>query len=184
MHGHALPASDVTDDLFAPDRIAAASAIDHQVVVTFDDECRVGGIAAENASHHASESTFFLLIFEAGGRVFRRGTVGGKTAEHLARRILAVTDSGDEIFVTTQTVVLGYAVEGRFGDVFQRNAVLPRLFFDQLVADFNGALALVNVEPVLDLLACARGLRDGEPVTAGMMSRLRDDLDNVTRMQA
>ena len=68
-------------------------------------------------------------------------------------------------------------------DFFQRDAVLARFFFDQLAADFDGALALVNVEPVLDLVARARRLDQAEPVAAGLVAGLREDLDDVAGMQ-
>src|SRR5208337_4504695 len=65
----------------------------------------------------------------------------------------------------------------------QRDAVFAHFFFDQLASDFNGALALVDIEPVLDLVAGARGLDDGEPVAAGLVSGLGDDFDDVAGMQ-
>ena len=39
--------------------------------------------------------------------------------------------------------------------VLPRDAILARFFFDQLASDFNGALALVNIEPMLDLVSRA-----------------------------
>src|SRR5208283_1719216 len=45
------------------------------------------------------------------------------------------------------------------------------------------ALALVHVQPVLDFVASARGLDDGEPVAAGLVSRLGDDFDDVPGME-
>ena len=41
--------------------------------------------------------------------------------------------------------------------------------FEQLAADFDGATALVFIEPVLDLVAGARTLDEGEPVAAGLV---------------
>src|ERR1019366_1011366 len=46
-----------------------------------------------------------------------------------------------------------------------------------------GALALVDVEPVLDFVAGAGGLDDGEPVAAGLVSGLGDDFDDVAGME-
>ena len=68
-------------------------------------------------------------------------------------------------------------------DVLQRDAILARFFLDQLAADFNGTLALVDIEPVLDLVARARRLDDGQPVAAGLVPGLGQDLDDVAAVQ-
>ena len=68
-------------------------------------------------------------------------------------------------------------------DVFQRYAIFARFFFNQFFADFNGALALVDVEPVFDFVASSRGLDHAKPVAAGLVSCLSDDLNDVSAVQ-
>ncbi len=66
---------------------------------------------------------------------------------------------------------------------FIANAILARFLLDQLAADFDGALALMHVEPVLDLLPRARRLGELQPVAAGIVPGLGKDLDDVARAQ-
>jgi len=51
--------------------------------------------------------------------------------------------------------------------------------FEELATDFDGALALVLVEPVADFVAGAWTLNEGEPVAAGSVAVLGDDFDDV-----
>jgi hypothetical protein len=76
--------------------------------------------------------------------------------QHLARRILAVANASHQVVGTSESVLAGRALQVLVFDFLERNAIFARFFFDQLLADFNGAFALVNVELVLDLVARAR----------------------------
>ena len=53
----------------------------------------------------------------------------------------------------------------------------------QLAADLDGAMALVLIEPVLDLVAGAGALDEREPVAAGFVVLLGDDFDDVAGAQ-
>jgi hypothetical protein len=66
---------------------------------------------------------------------------------------------------------------------FIADAVFARFLLHELAADLDGALALMDVEPVLDLLAGARGLGELQPVAAGIVSRLGKDFDDVAGAQ-
>ena len=57
--------------------------------------------------------------------------------------------------------------------------MLARFALEQLAADFDGAAALVFIEPVLDLVAGAGAFDEGEPVAAGLVVFLGDDFDDV-----
>ena len=120
------------------------------------------------------------LLFGVGHRL---GAGGSELRQHLAGGILAVADAGHQVVGTAQSVVAGGSLQVGFFDVLERDAVFARFFFDQLAADFDGALALVNVEPVLDLVAGARRLDDGEPVAAGLVSGLGDDFNDVAGVE-
>ncbi len=116
------------------------------------------------------------LLFEFGQGL---SAGRGEFRQHLAGRVLAVADARHQVVGTAESVVAGRSLQVGFFDFLERDAVFARFFFDQLFSDFNGALALVNIEPVLDLVAGTRGLDDGEPVAAGLVSGLGDDFDDV-----
>ncbi len=78
---------------------------------------------------------------------------------------------------------VGHLGQLGFADFLQRDAVLAGFLFDQLAADFDGALALVDLQPVLDLLAGAPRLDEAQPVAAGMMSGLGEDFDDVAGVE-
>ena len=80
-------------------------------------------------------------------------------------------------------IFVGDAAQVLVVDLAHRHLELARLALQQLAADLNRALALVLVEPVLDLVARARALDEGEPVAAGLVVLLRDDFDDVAGAQ-
>ena len=112
---------------------------------------------------------------------FRAG--GGEFRQHLAGRIFAIADARHQIVGTAESVFAGGPLPIGFFNVFQRDSVFASFFFHQLFSDFNGALALVDVEPMLDLVAGAGGLDDAEPVAAGLVSGLGDDFDDVAGVE-
>ncbi len=87
-----------------------------------------------------------------------RGAAGSRrqASQYLPGGKLAIADGRHQVVGTPQAVVVGDLLLLLVVDILQRDAILARLFLDQLAADLNGALALVDVEPVLDLLAGAR----------------------------
>ncbi len=179
VDGYALAARYVADDVFAADRIATARAINEQVIVAAhgDRRCR----AAEDAAEQAAG-----LVFGQRNGIGRGLLVGGgwrKTGEHLAGGELSVTDGGHQVVGAPEAELVADLLILDFLHVLERHAILARFFFDQLAADFDGALALVDVEPVLDLLARAAGFHQGQPIAAGPVSGLGDDLDDVAATQ-
>ena len=82
-----------------------------------------------------------------------------------------------------QTILRGNLVVVGLVILGERDLILARLALQQLAAHLDGALALVLVEPVLDLVAGARALGEAEPVAAGGVAGLRGDLDDVAVAQ-
>ena len=171
MHGHALAAGHVADNLFAANGIATVGAIDQQIVVSgnFDG----GGVAAEDAAHHAGESGRRIDIpvavrwdLAAQLRLFRQ-----HPGQNAAGGELAVAEGGEQVIRLGQSILAGHARQLRLADVLQRNVILAGFLLDQLAANFDGALALMDVQPVLDLLAGARRLGQLQPVAAGIDAR-------------
>src|SRR5690606_18906699 len=60
----------------------------------------------------------------------------------------------------------------------------PRLLLEQLPPQLDAPRLLLLLDEVADLLPRARGLDDVEPVAAGGVAGLRDDLDDVAVLQA
>src|ERR1700693_3102833 len=147
---------------------------------SFASDDDVVAVSAKDAAHHAGQTVGCGLLFSFGHR-FSAG--GREFRQHLAGRVLAVADAGHQVVGASESVFAGRSLQVRFFNFFQRDAIFARFFFDQLFSDFNGAFALVDVEPVLDLVASASGLDDGEPVAAGLMSGLGDNFDDVAGMQ-
>src|SRR5204862_906522 len=60
----------------------------------------------------------------------------------------------------------------------------PRLLLEQPPAELDAPLALLTLQDVLDLAARTRADGKCQPVAARPVTRLRDDLDDVTVLQA
>src|SRR5581483_9524715 len=72
----------------------------------------------------------------------------------------------------------------RAGDALRRQALLAQRLLERLAARVLGVLAVLGLEPLLDLVARARGLHDREPVARGPALALGgQDLDDVARAQ-
>ena len=82
-----------------------------------------------------------------------------------------------------QAIFAGDPVVVGVGELAERHLVLARLAVEQLLADLDGALALMLVDPVLDLVAGAGALGEGEPIAAGGVAVLGDDFDDVAVAQ-
>src|SRR6185437_8566543 len=147
VYRHAFAAGHIADNVLTANGIAAARAVHQQVVMAFYLDGIV--IAAKNAAYHAGYRALLFLVGFAG---LLRGS-GSQFGQHLARGKLAIADAGQEVISPPQAVVRGHAVKILLLDVFERHPVFARLFFDQFATDFDGALALMHVEPVLDLVA-------------------------------
>src|SRR5580693_1081600 len=182
VDGHSFASGYVANDGFSANRVATAGAIDEQVTRSADDDGVA--VAAKDSAHcagkSAGETLACGLLFAIGHR-FSAGR--RELREHLAGGVLAVADAGHQIVGTAESVFAGGPLPVGFLDVFQRDSVFASFFFHQLLADFNGTLALVDVQPVLDFVTGARRLDDGQPVAARLVSGLGDDFDDVAGMQ-
>ena len=167
VDGHAFAAGNVADDGFAANRVATAGAIDEQVAVPADDDGV--GVSAEDAADHARKTPMPEMPLDprpvcapANGL----GAGGSEFREHLAGGVLAVAEPA--IRSSARPSPYSVATLQFLLDFLERDAVFARLFFQQLAADVDGALALVDVDPVLDLVAGAGRLDDAQPVAAGV----------------
>src|SRR5579863_8679574 len=152
VDGYAFAAGYVTDHALAADGVATAGAVHEQITMAFYADGVVAAVSAENPPNHAGDAAGFISFTVGGGR----GGSRRQASQHLPRGVLAVSDSGHQVVDLAQTIVRGDLQQYVVLDLFQRNAVFARFFFDQLAPDFDGALTLMNVEPVFDLVAGAR----------------------------
>src|SRR5262249_35247032 len=68
-------------------------------------------------------------------------------------------------------------------EVLQIDLVLAGFAVEQFASDLHGPFALVQIEPVLDLVARPRRFGIAEPVTAGVVSGLGNDFYDVAVAQ-
>src|ERR1019366_1922735 len=169
VHGHSLATSDVANNIFATNRITTLRAVHQQVVVSSYHDGR--RFRAKHAADDAGESCRWVFVRFPYAGYPGRSVSGKHSRQNAARRVLAVTDGGQQVVGLGQPIFAGHARQLRFAKVLQGDAILASLFFDQLAADFDGAFALVHIQPVLDLLAGTRRFRQLQPIPAGMMAR-------------
>src|SRR5258708_5486529 len=175
MHGHAFAPRDVADNTFATNGIATSGPVDEHVALAFD---RDGVVIAEDAANDAGNPTRFRAVPSLADSALTSGaTLGGgrgtrpqPSRQNLAPGIFAVADSGHEVVGIAEPVARGNFLNVFVFDLFERDAVLARFLLDQLAANLNGPLTLVDVQPVLDLVTRPRGLDQRKPITAGVVA--------------
>src|ERR1035437_4579562 len=181
MHGDAFAAGHVAHDGLAADRIAALGAVDHEVVEAPDpdDAVPIGAFGAGRgigggAIGNGSRPGLGDLLLDDAGSDF---------GEHLAGGELAVAEGGVQVFHLAEPVLSGHALHVGLGHLAKLDAQAAGFLFQVFLADFDGLHALAGVDQVLDLVARARSLDEGQPVFAGLMAGLGHDLDDVAVAQ-
>src|ERR1700722_4368154 len=182
MHRHSFAARDVADNAFSADGITTAGAVDQHIALALDHD-RV--VVTKDPAHHAGDGsglrTQSLGLDIAGHR--RRGAGRQQTRQHLPRGVFSVADAGHQVIDFSQAITGRNLLQLLVFDFFERDAIFARFFLDHLAADFDGTLPLVEVEPVLDLVARTRGLDQAQPVAAGLVAGLGKNLHNIAGMQ-
>src|SRR5262249_26197910 len=90
--------------------------------------------------------------------------------DNYLRRVLSVPNPSQQIAFVSHAVLGGDTPILLVFEVLQIHLVLAGLAVEQLAPNLHGTLTLIEIEPVLDLVASARRLCVTEPVAAGMMS--------------
>jgi hypothetical protein len=114
-----------------------------------------------------------------GGRLGGDGGAGFELVEDLAGGVFAEADAGEQLGLGAEAVLGGDLVVVGLVIFGERHLVLAGFAVEELLADLDGALALVLVDPVLDLVAGAGGFGEAEPVAAGGVAGLGGDFDDV-----
>jgi len=164
-----LPSRHVADDGIALDGIAALGAVDHHVVKTVDLDDRVVVLTLTGRG-----------LFDDGRR--RRlfhNLLGHRLLQHLACGELAVAERGVKVLDLSHAIFGRNAFEVVLLDARELHAEPAGFLFEILLADLDGALALIGVDDVLDFIARAGSFDDRKPVLAGKVAGLRKDVDNV-----
>src|SRR5450432_581804 len=175
MHGDALSARDVPGNSLTADRVTTASTINHEIAVALGDD----GVAL--AAEDAADNTGYARVL---GFALKRWDAGSKhPSQNLLGGILAIADSSEKIIRAAKPIVSGDALQIFIAQVFEGNAIFASLLVDQLASDFNGALTLVDIEPVPDFLPGAGGFNKAEPVAAGLVGRLQNDFNDIAGVQ-
>src|SRR5579859_122051 len=161
VHGHALAAGDVTNNLLAADGVATARTIHQQVIMPHDLDgggIRPAGSGAcswshsQNAAHHVGEAALlgsFFFRVRLGLSLF---ACRNQLAYNVAGRVLSVANAGHQVVRLGATIFRSYALKVFFSNALERQLESSGFALDQLASNFDGALALVQVEPVLDPL--------------------------------
>src|SRR5581483_7257477 len=137
-------------------------------------------VAAKHPSHGAGEPAVAITIsFDQ-----RSGTSRDQLGEHLSRRIFSVAYAGHQVVRTAKAIIRCDFLEFFVPKLLERDTVFPGFLLDELASKFDRTLPLMHVQPMLDLVARARGLDHREPIPAGPVARLRENLDDVTAVQA
>ena len=95
------------------------------------------------------------------------------------RTVFALPDRGQQIDSGRNAVLTRDTAEILVVNLRHRHLELARFTLQKLAADLDCPASLVLVEPVLDLVARARALDERQPVAAGLVVLLRDNLDDV-----
>src|SRR4051794_42160 len=166
MHGHALAARHVTDDLFAMKRVAATRSLHHKIVNTTHDN-RVVAQANQtfDSAYAASESRLFLLIelFKLFWSKILRDDV--------PRHEFAIPDPRQKIVDAPVTIVTGNTLHVLIGvaqQLLRRQLKPRRLFFEKLSPDLHRLRALLFRHPVTHAIARARGDDEVQPIARRM----------------
>src|SRR5437879_752628 len=170
VDGEATAAGDEADDLVAGQRVAALGEAHEEVVDTADPHALV------RLRPRARRRARALYGVERGA--------GGQLVQQLVDGGLAVADGGQQVVGRRVAEVGGRARHLLAGQERRRvQPVLLRLALEQLAAELDGARALLDLEPLVDLGARARGLDELEPIAARVLVGRGHDLDDVALAQ-
>ena len=184
MNGDAFAASDVAHDLLAANGIATARAIDEQVVLAlYLQRVRAGKMQFAYRVGHAGFARTAWLDLWSGFGLRQIRAAGSQPVEHLAGGVLAQAQRRQKIGGRSHAVFIGDAAQVLVGDLSLWNLVFTGFAFEQLAADLDGAAAMILVEPVLDLVAGAGAFNECQPIAAGFVVLLGDDLDDIAGTQ-
>src|SRR6185437_13186248 len=147
VHRDAFAAGDVADDGLAMHRSAAGGAVYQQVAEAADEDRTAGAGRARGCGAAARLEAAGLV----GSALRRRNEFG----ENLPGGDLAVAEAGIDILGLGETELGAGAADFRLGELLEADLEAWRVALEDAAADLSRALALVDVEPMPDLLTCS-----------------------------
>src|SRR5437016_7204706 len=174
VHGYAAAAGNVADNFIAGNGIATLGAVNKQVVVALDHQGRRA--KTEHAFDGLDESG--LGIDGLGLRGFLRFSENAR--EDLAGGIFSEPDGSVEILNFGKTAIGNEFMDVGLGDFLEAAAEMTGFIFKQALAHFRGLFAFLLVDPVADLALRRGGPNKTEPIAAGVVALLGENLNHVT----
>ncbi len=110
----------------------------------------------------------------------RRDGFAQGVGNNLPRGEFSVTQIGEQVFQFRATVFAGNAQQVSLGNLFEAASGLARFALEQSPPDFRGLAALDEIDVVADFAARSGGAHEIQPVAAGNVALLRQDLDHVS----
>ena len=126
---------------------------------------------------------------EAGGQPLGRGRaqlgqrLRSQFGQNLPGRVSSIADARVQVVHFAAAVVSGQLLPLLLFHLFQVEAVAPRFLFQQLAPQRNRLLTLMRADPMLNLVPRPRGAHQLEPVAAGRMPGLGENLDDLAVSQ-
>src|SRR5258706_2316433 len=173
VHGDAATTGDIADDFVARNGVAALGAVNEQVVVAFDDERSFA--ETEHALDGLDQGGLGVNTF----RLFGFFRLAEEAREHLARGIFSEADGSVKILSLGEAIIRNKFVDVGFGNFFQASAEVARFVFEETLAHFRGFFAFLLVDPVADFAFRRGRFYEAEPIAAGVVALLRENLNHV-----
>src|SRR5579872_5549222 len=176
MHRDALPTRDVAHDRLTADGVAALGAIGHQVVDALNLDHQVL-IVARTMGRGALGSRCGWF------RNFRGNQLRRKFLQHLARGIFSVAQCRVQIFHLGTAVIRRHGFQLGPGYASELDTQTAGLTLEVFLPDFDGFGALSGIDDVPDLVARPRRFHHAQPIFAGQVAGLGEDLDHIAVTQ-
>src|SRR3954471_23012072 len=180
----AAPERDVADDRVARHRAAALGEAQHDVVDALDADAvgvaRPGRLAALAPRRDERLDRLLLRL----GRLALLEALHHLVDDDLRRDLRAAEGDVEVLGLAEAHLADDVRQQRRAGDLLRRPPRLVHVLLQQRAARVLGVLARLLLEPLLDLVARAGRLDDGQPVARRAALALGgQDLDDVARLQ-
>src|SRR4051794_38976856 len=180
----AAPERHVADDRVAGHRAAALRQAQHDVVDALDADAvriaRAGGLPPLAPGRDERLDRLLLRL----GRLALLEAVHHLVDDHLRRDLRRAERDVELLRLAEAHLADDVGEQWRAGDLLRRQARLGEVLLQQRAARVLGVLPALLLEPLLDLVARARGLHYREPVPRRAALALgREHLDDVARLQ-
>ena len=169
----AAAAGNVADNVVSRYRVAAFCTKHQQVVLAFDDQGRFA------KTEHALDGFDQSRLGVGFGFLRLLGRHAEIAREDLARRKFAESDGGKKVIDLRKSVFRAELLQILVGNFLQTLREIPRFVFEQAAAHLGRFLTLLGVDEMADLALGVGRLDEAEPIAAGLVTFLGENLDHV-----